>query len=92
MSFYLDIAIFQCKVTATEPSFLIHPTDIIGGDQVPELAFFPGMGLTGEQKALLFTKILLKLSKHYKLVNMSTHAESYLRRKNLKSLKSDNLR
>jgi len=64
MSFYLNMAIFLCKATATEPSFLIHPTDIIGGDQVPELAFFPGMDLTGEQKALIFSKVLRKLSEH----------------------------
>jgi peptidoglycan/xylan/chitin deacetylase (PgdA/CDA1 family) len=84
MSFYLNIAIFLCKATGTEPSFLLHPTDIIGGDRAPELAFFPGMDLTSEQKALVFSKVIRKLSKHYKLVNMSTHAESYLSRKKLK--------
>ena len=42
-----------CRVTGTEPSFLLHPLDVIGGDQVPELDFFPGMDVPSERKTAL---------------------------------------
>jgi hypothetical protein len=41
MKFYLRFAIMMCKVTRTQPSYLLHPLDLIGKDVVPELAFFP---------------------------------------------------
>lgn len=40
MKIYLNIAILLCKITQTSPSFLLHPLDLIGGDQVPALSFF----------------------------------------------------
>lgn len=40
MKLYLNIAIGFCKMTGTEPSFLLHPLDLVGGDQIKELAFF----------------------------------------------------
>ncbi len=52
MTAYLRVAILACRMTGTEPSFLLHPLDIIGGDQVPELAFFPGMDVPSARKTL----------------------------------------
>ena len=46
MKAYLQTAITFCKITNTEPSFLLHPLDLIGGDLIPELKFFPGMELS----------------------------------------------
>jgi len=74
MKFYLSFAIFMCKITRTRPSFLLHPLDLIGGDQVPELAFFPGMNVTSDKKVKVFKAVIKKLGQHYKLVNMSEHA------------------
>ncbi len=76
MKFYLTFAIFMCKITKTQPSFLLHPLDLIGGDQVPELAFFPGMNVTSEKKVEVFKTVIRKLGKHYQLVNMTTHAKN----------------
>jgi len=87
MSFYLNMAIFFCKMTGTEPSFLLHPLDLLGGEQVPELAFFPGMELSWEQKLTTLNKVIRALSRHYKLVNMSTHANSILKEDDLKVVK-----
>ena len=32
------------------PSILLHPLDLLGGDEVDELEFFPGMDLAGAVK------------------------------------------
>ncbi|HPE56027.1 MAG TPA: polysaccharide deacetylase family protein [Bacteroidales bacterium] len=74
MKLYLNIAIGFCKMTGTEPSFLLHPLDLVGGDQIKELAFFPGMQISSERKTKVFKEIISALSKHFELVNMSTFA------------------
>jgi peptidoglycan/xylan/chitin deacetylase (PgdA/CDA1 family) len=43
MRFYFGMALSLCKLTNTAPSFLLHPLDIIGGDKIKDLKFFPGM-------------------------------------------------
>ena len=77
---YLHTAIAMCRATGVEPSFLLHPLDLLGGDQVPELKFFPGMDLTGERKRRFFLKVLSTLGEHFTLVPMGTHAKSLLAR------------
>ena len=84
MSSYLSMAIALCRMTGTDLSFLLHPLDLIGGDQVPELAFFPGMDLHSHKKTEIFEKVLKELAQHFTLVNMSTHAKSILKRNDLK--------
>ena len=50
MKLYLRFAIMMCKLTRTQPSYLLHPLDFIGGDHVPELKFFPGMNVQMKKK------------------------------------------
>ena len=76
MKLYLNFAILMCKITRTRPSFLLHPLDLIGGDQVPELAFFPGMNVKSDKKVEVFKCVVKTLGRHYQLINMSTHAKS----------------
>lgn len=83
---YLRTALATCRLTGTEPSFLLHPLDLLGGDQVRELAFFPGMDLTGQRKIALFLKVLRVLGEHFQLVNMSVHAEAILARGGLREV------
>jgi len=73
MMLYLNIAIFLCKLTRTEPSFLLHPLDLIGGDQIKSLAFFPGMNISSSRKIFIFKKVMKKLAKHYELITMEEH-------------------
>ncbi|MFW5658288.1 MAG: polysaccharide deacetylase family protein [Bacteroidota bacterium] len=73
MKTYLDIAIFLCKITRTPVSFLLHPLDLIGGDQITRLAFFPGMNIKSEKKVLVFRTVIEKLKNHFKIANMSQH-------------------
>jgi hypothetical protein len=75
MDLYLNLAIQLCKLTNTQPSYLLHPLDLIGGDQVPELKFFPGMDISSARKVEVFTHVMKKIGKHFQLVNMSEHFE-----------------
>ncbi|HWZ60698.1 MAG TPA: polysaccharide deacetylase family protein [Gemmatimonadaceae bacterium] len=77
---YLRTALAACRLTGTEPSFLLHPLDLLGGDQAPALKFFPGMDLSGARKAAVFGRVLGILGEHFRLVNMSTHARAIMAR------------
>jgi len=74
MKVYLQFAIFLCKLTRTNPSYLLHPLDLIGGDHVPELSFFPGMNIKSDHKLMVFRIAINLLKKHFDLVPMSKHA------------------
>ena len=77
MKLYLNIAIFLCKLTGTPISFLLHPLDIIGGDQIKQLAFFPGMNIQSERKVKVFKEVIIQLKKHYRLTNMSEYCSKF---------------
>ncbi len=80
---YLEAAIAACRLTGTAPSFLLHPLDLLGGDQVPNLGFFPGMDLPGARKRDLFHRVLTVLKERFTLVAMDTYARSLLDRPDL---------
>jgi hypothetical protein len=88
MAAYLRFAVTACRLTGTQPSFLLHPLDVIGGDQVPELKFFPGMDVPSARKTALLEKVLKVLGRHFELVPMSVHAESIKRGGKLAALKA----
>ena len=75
---YLRSALTACRVAGVEPSFLLHPIDLLGGDEVPQLAFFPGMNLPTKQKRAFFVKVLRMLSETFTVLNLSAHARSLL--------------
>ena len=83
MKSYLQTAISLCKITNTEPSFLLHPLDLIGGDLIPELNFFPGMELSSSYKAEVFDVVMEKMKSNFNLLNMSQHANEILTRKDI---------
>jgi peptidoglycan-N-acetylglucosamine deacetylase len=83
MEAYLRLALALCRLTGTEPSFLLHPLDLLGYDQAPELRFFPGMDLSGARKLVLFRRVMGVLAQHYQLVDMETHARAMLARQRL---------
>lgn len=80
MRIYLDTAIQMCKLTKTEPSFLLHPLDLIGGDEINELAFFPGMNVRSPDKIKLFNEIINKLKSSFNLVSMDFYAKEFFSR------------
>jgi hypothetical protein len=62
---YMRSALMLCRITRTEPSILLHPLDFIGGDEAPELRFFPGMQLAGEEKREMLNDILVLLKQKF---------------------------
>ena len=83
MAAYLRTAVTLCRVTGLEPSFLLHPLDLLGADDAPALAFFPGMDMSSRKKAVLFQRALAVLGQHFELVNMSMHARALIGRTGL---------
>jgi hypothetical protein len=65
-----------CRLTGVEPSILLHPLDLLGGDDVDGLAFFPGMGLPGEAKRALVAECVAALGREHDVVPVGTHAEA----------------
>jgi peptidoglycan-N-acetylglucosamine deacetylase len=72
---YFRIALWLCKLTKTPPSLLLHPLDFLGAEDVPELAFFPGMSLPHRKKLAVLSKALKMLSNHFTVVPVGQHAE-----------------
>jgi hypothetical protein len=72
------MAIGLCRISGTEPSFLLHPLDLIGGDELPEMSFFPGMNIHSSVKVEVFTEVINTLAKNFEIVNMSDHARHLL--------------
>jgi peptidoglycan-N-acetylglucosamine deacetylase len=77
MRAYLRFSIFMCKLTKTPPSYLLHPLDLIGGDDVPQLSFFPGMDIKSDKKLKVFEEAFLMLKKHFDLMPMGEFAKHF---------------
>lgn len=75
MKLYLEIALSMCRITGTEPSFLLHPLDLLGGELVPELRFFPGMDISTADKRFIFKSVLRRITKSYHIVPMGEYAK-----------------
>ncbi len=72
---YLRSALALCRLTGVEPSFLLHPPDLLGPGEAPGLEFFPGMQLPAARKRRLFVGALRAIAEHFALVPMAAHAE-----------------
>lgn len=75
MKMYLRFSIFMCKVTRTQPSYLLHPLDLIGSNDVPALAFFPGMNIQSEKKLHIFETAMNIMKQHFELLPMGAFAK-----------------
>ena len=80
MKFYLHFTVLMCQNTRTNQIFLLHPLDLIGGDQIKDLVFFPGMNISTIRKLLIFKSVINKLSNSFNLVTMSAYARNLLKR------------
>lgn len=72
---YFRVALLLCRLTKTQLSLLLHPLDFLGGDDVPELGFFPAMNLTSQQKLKIVSKVLDLMSHQFQIVTMEEHAQ-----------------
>ncbi|MCB1234082.1 MAG: polysaccharide deacetylase family protein [Verrucomicrobiae bacterium] len=71
---YFKAALALCRMTGVEPSLLLHPLDFLGGDDVPELAFFPAMNRDGAWKTARTREFLEMLVRDFRPVTMEEHA------------------
>jgi peptidoglycan/xylan/chitin deacetylase (PgdA/CDA1 family) len=73
---YLRSALSACRLSRTMPSVLLHALDFLGRDDVPELAFFPGMGLSGSQKTEVVSEVLDLLCASFAPMTMQRYLQS----------------
>jgi hypothetical protein len=73
---YLRAALTACSAVGTPPNFVLHPTDFIGADCVPELATFPAMGLPSGRKRELLHRTLAALRHRFDLVPLAAWASA----------------
>jgi peptidoglycan/xylan/chitin deacetylase (PgdA/CDA1 family) len=71
---YLELALRLCQVSGFGPSFLLHPLDVLGRDDAPQLHFFPGMDLPREYKTTFFDGVLHRMKDLFEVLPMSEHA------------------
>ncbi|TAM90601.1 polysaccharide deacetylase [bacterium] len=62
---YFRFALTLCRLSNTEPSILLHPLDFLGGDDVPELAFFPAMNMSAGRKLAIVADACEALSESF---------------------------
>ncbi len=70
---YFRLGLWWCRVWGVAPSFLLHPLDFLGGDDVPELSFFPAMNRTGEWKLKMSRRFLEMLCGSFEVISMKEH-------------------
>jgi peptidoglycan/xylan/chitin deacetylase (PgdA/CDA1 family) len=75
---YFRGALAACRVAGVEPSILLHPLDWLGGEEVPELRFFPGMELSASRKVALLHDSLRLLNESFSLETMGAQASRLL--------------
>lgn len=73
---YFTTALRLCRLRGIEPSFLLHPLDFLGGDDVPELSFFPGMKLSGRDKVAISDDLLADYARRFDVMPMGAHART----------------
>ena len=71
---YWALAMALCRATGVGPSLLLHPTDFLDGQDVPEMSFFPAMKIPAERKIELVRHTLSTLREHWTAGTMIDHA------------------
>jgi peptidoglycan/xylan/chitin deacetylase (PgdA/CDA1 family) len=74
---YWNTAVTLCRVRGVAPSLLLHPTDFLDVQDVPEMSFFPGMKVPAAKKIGLVEHTIRSLQQHWQAGTMSQHAESF---------------
>lgn len=82
---YFRGALAACRALGVEPSILLHPLDFLGGDECPELAFFPAMNLPTETKLARVAEALDDLGRSFEVLPLGEHARRIAGRPDLPS-------
>ncbi|MBW4467179.1 MAG: polysaccharide deacetylase family protein [Pegethrix bostrychoides GSE-TBD4-15B] len=78
---YFRLALWLCRLTGTQPSLLLHPLDFLTQEDVPELAFFPGMNLPSHKKLATLGKAIDLLSRQFTVLPLGQHVQQLSRQK-----------
>lgn len=71
---YFRVALRLCAATGNPPSLLLHPLDFMGGDDEPELSFFPGMKMASNRKLELIEHYLGMVQRRFSPVGVGAYA------------------
>lgn len=73
---YWNAAATLCRVRNVAPSLLLHPTDFLDVQDVPQMDFFPGMKMPAAKKIALVEHTIRTLQRGWNPGTMLQHAES----------------
>ena len=68
----------MCRLTGTAPSVLLHPTAVLGSDEVSGMDFFPGMALPSARKTDFMLRYLRWLAERFAVEPMQVSADRIL--------------
>jgi peptidoglycan-N-acetylglucosamine deacetylase len=72
---YFRSGLLLCRRLGIAPSILVHPLDLLGGDEVTSLDFFPAMRMPGERKRALVAGWLTTVRDRFDVQPLGVHAE-----------------
>lgn len=72
---YFRAALLACRAEGIAPSFLLHPLDFLGGEEVPILSGFPGMKLNRARKQRLMDQVLDLLCEQFVVGGVGVQAK-----------------
>jgi hypothetical protein len=78
------LAMGVCQAFRVEPSLLLHPLDLLGGDDETDLGFFPGMAMPTAVKSTFVGQLLADFAQRFNVVTIEEHAERISARTNLR--------
>jgi peptidoglycan/xylan/chitin deacetylase (PgdA/CDA1 family) len=71
---YVAAALRTCALRGVGPSVLLHPLDLLDGQDAPGLQFFPGMQLSATAKLSVLDEVIGRLSRSFDVVGTGEHA------------------
>ena len=74
---YFRTALNLCRLLGVQPSLLLHPLDFMGSDDLGELSFFPGMGMSSEEKLRIVSGFLGEIESRFEVTTVQRHAEEF---------------
>ncbi len=75
-SAYFAAGLALCRRLGVSPSILVHPLDLLSGDEVRSLDFFPAMQMPSSTKRRLVEGWLRRLTDEFEVVPLRSVAES----------------
>lgn len=73
---YWRTAMLLCRMHHIGPSLLLHPTDFLDVNDVPEMSFFPAMKIPAEEKIALVRFAVASLQRRWNTGTVADHALS----------------